>query len=252
MEGKVRRQVLGKDFDRGLSVRTIDPDLDVESSGPQHRRIDQILPVAGADDNDVLQTLDPVDLGKKLGDDGGFHVRRDPGSPGPKKGIHLIEKDDHGHPLFRLVLRLLEHLPNLALTFPHVLVQKLGALHVEEVTPHVPPLFRLHPFGDGGGDRLGDQGLPASRGAVKKNPLRRTELVFLEEFRIDKGEFHRIHDGLDLILETPDVRVTHVRNLFQDHFLHLRLGKLFEEISGTGIQKEDIPHAEFFRLEGLG
>ena len=46
----------------GFSIWAFDLDLYVETSRPQNRRIDQIFPIRGPDDDDVLERLDPVEF----------------------------------------------------------------------------------------------------------------------------------------------------------------------------------------------
>ena len=46
----------------------------VEPPRSENGRVDHVLPVGGADDDDVLQTLDPIDLAEQLRDDGGLDV----------------------------------------------------------------------------------------------------------------------------------------------------------------------------------
>ncbi|MDB5152499.1 MAG: hypothetical protein JWR54_1250, partial [Mucilaginibacter sp.] len=43
-----------------LGVRPLDLDLDVQAARPQDRRVDHVLTVGGADNDDVLQALDAL------------------------------------------------------------------------------------------------------------------------------------------------------------------------------------------------
>src|SRR5712692_4000928 len=84
--GLVDRQlgghVLVEDVDGGALVGALDLDLHVEAAGAQDGGVDEVLPVRGPDDDDVLDRLDAVELGEELGDDGGLHVGGDAGAAG--------------------------------------------------------------------------------------------------------------------------------------------------------------------------
>src|SRR3981189_1733483 len=73
------------------AVGAVDLDLHVEPAGAQDGRVDEVLAVGGADDDDVLEALDAVDLGQELGHDGGLDVGRDAGAAGAEEGVHLVE-----------------------------------------------------------------------------------------------------------------------------------------------------------------
>ena len=62
--------------------------------GPQDRRVDHVLAVGGADDEDVLEALDAVDLAEQLRDDGVLDVGGDPGAAGAEQRVHLVEEHD--------------------------------------------------------------------------------------------------------------------------------------------------------------
>src|SRR3712207_7556447 len=55
---QVRREVAAEDLCRRLLVRPLDLDLHVEAARPEDGRVDQVLAVRGADDDDVLQRLE--------------------------------------------------------------------------------------------------------------------------------------------------------------------------------------------------
>src|SRR5439155_143770 len=98
----------------------------------QDGRVDEVLAVGGADDDDVLEAFDAVDLGQELGHDGGLDVGGDAGAAGAEERVHLVEEDDDRDVLGGLFLGLDEDLADLALGLPDVLVEELGALDVEE------------------------------------------------------------------------------------------------------------------------
>src|SRR5574337_40825 len=124
--GELGGAVLPEDLPGGLPGGALDPDLHVEAAGAEDGGVDQVLPVARPDDDDVLEPLHPVELGEELGDDGALHVRGDAAPPGAEEGVHLVEEDDHGGPGRGLLLGPGEDLPELPLRLPDVLVQELG------------------------------------------------------------------------------------------------------------------------------
>src|SRR5206468_447913 len=132
-ERDVRREVLGEDVRGAAAIGTLDLDLHVEPAGAEDGRVDEVLAVGGADDDDVLEALDAVDLGQELGHDRGLDVGGDAGAAGAEQGVHLVEEDDDGDVLGGLFLSLDEDLADLALGLADVLVEELGALDVEEV-----------------------------------------------------------------------------------------------------------------------
>src|SRR5207247_6845168 len=102
-DGDVRGEVLAEDVGGGTPIRALDLDLHVEPSGAEDGRIDEVLAVGGADDDDVLEALDAVDLGEELGDDGGLDVGGDAGAAGAEAGVHVVEEEDDGDVLVGVV-----------------------------------------------------------------------------------------------------------------------------------------------------
>ena len=217
-------QVLGHHVLGLIRVGSLDLDLHVEPSGPQDRRVDQVLAVGGADDDHVLQGLDPVELGEQLRDDRRLDVGGDPRAAGAEDGVHLVEEDDDGKPLLALLLGALEDLADLPFRLADVLVQQLRPLHVQEVAASVLAARALaHLVREGLGHGLRDERLAASRGSVEQDALGRLQLVLVEELGIEEGQLDRIADRLDLTLETTDVLVGDVGDLLEDELLHLFL-----------------------------
>ena len=129
---EVGGEVLAEDLGRALLVGPLDLDLHVEATRPQDRGVDEVLAVRGADHDHVLQALDAVDLGQQLRHDRALDVGRDAGAAGAEQGVHLVEEHDDGDALLRLLPGPLEDEADLTLGLPHVLVEELGALDVEE------------------------------------------------------------------------------------------------------------------------
>ncbi len=130
---QIHRQVLAEDVLGGLGVRTLDLDLHVETARSQDRRVDHVLAVRGADDDDVLQTLDAVDLAQQLRHNGGLDVGADAGAAGAEDRVHLIEEDDHRSALGGFFPGPLEDQPDMTLGLAHELVQQFRALDIQEV-----------------------------------------------------------------------------------------------------------------------
>ena len=197
--------------------------------GPQDGRVDEVLAVRGADDDDVAQRLDAVDLGQQLGHDGRLHVGADAGAPGPEQRVHLVEEDDDRHALLGLLPGPLEDQADLALGLAHVLVEELGALDVEEVAADVGVAGHLgHLLGQRVGHRLGDEGLAAPRRPVEQDPLGGGQLVLGEQLAVQVGQLDGVGDGLDLVVEPADVGVGDVGHLFEDELLDLGPGQLLD------------------------
>ena len=191
---------------RRLLVGPLDLDLHVEAARAQDGRVDQVLAVGGADHDDVLQGLDPVDLGQQLRDDGRLHVGADAGAPGAEQRVHLVEEDDDGDALLGLLPGPLEDQADLALGLAHVLVEQLGALDVEEVAAGLGVAAELgHLLGQRVGHGLGDERLAAARGAVEEDALGRRQLVLGEQVLVDEGQLDGVGDLLDLVVQAADV-----------------------------------------------
>ena len=223
-------EVAGEDVGRRLAVGPLDLDLHVEPTGAQDRRVDEVLPVGGADHDHVAQPLDAVDLGEQLGHDRRFHVGRDPRAAGAEHRVHLVEEHDDRPTLLALLPRPLEHETDLALGLAHVLVEQLGSLDVDEVAAALLVAgLRRHLLGEAVGDGLGDQRLATTRRAVEQDPLRRWEAVLGEQLLVQEGQLDGVGDLLDLLVEAADVGVGDVGHLLEQQVLDLRPRQLLEQ-----------------------
>src|ERR1700722_3253572 len=63
-------------------------------------------------------------------------------------------------------------------------------------------------------------------------------------------QFHRVGDGLDLRVQSPDVGVTDVRHLFEDEFFGLLARQLLGEEVRTKAQRERSPRRHFPHRRG--
>ena len=116
------------------------------------------------------------------------------------------------------------------LGFADVLVEELGDLDVEEITASV-----LVPgnFGDLLRERvrnsLGDEGLTAAWGPVKKNALRSWQLVLGEKIVVEERELDGIHDLFDLRIESANIGIGDVGDFFEHEFFDIWARQLFEK-----------------------
>src|SRR5205809_741188 len=251
-DGEVRGEVLAEDVGCGTPIRALALDLHVEPSGAEDGRIDEVLAVGGADDDDVLEALDAVDLGEELGDDGGLDVGGDAGAAGAEEGVHFVEEDDDGDVLVGLLLGLLEDLTDLALGLADVLVKELGALDVEEVALDLLAALLGDLLGEVVGDGLGDHGLAAAGRAVEQHALGRRELVLLVIVGVEVGQLDGVFDGLDLVGEAADVVVADVRHFLEGEVLDIALRELLEEVPRLGVHQDVVAGLEPLRAERIG
>src|SRR5437899_2623464 len=251
-EGDVRRQVLGEDVGGGAAVGALDLDLHVEPAGTQDGRVDEVLAVGGADDDDVLEPFDAVDLGQELRHDGGLDVGGDAGAAGAEERVHLVEEDDDRDVLGGLFLGLDEDLADLALGLTDVLVEELGALDVEEEALDLLAALLGDLLGEVVGDGLGDHGLAAAGRAVEEHPLGRGELVLLIVVGVQIRELDRVLDGLDLIAQTADVVVADIGDFLEAEIFHLSLRQSLEKIAALRIEQQMVSSLQTIRAQRLG
>ena len=135
-----------------------------------------------------------------------------------------------------------------------VLVEQLRTLDVQEVGPAV-LVSAAHArdlLGEGVRDRLGDQRLAASGRAVEQNALRRTQLVLAEQLGVQERQLDRVPDRLDLSVESADVVVVDVGNLFEDQFFDLALGDLLVGVGRAGLDQQRVTRAQRLRPQQVG
>src|SRR5258705_1783849 len=251
-EGDIGGEVLGEGLGGRGAIGALDLDLHVEPTGAQDGRIDEVLAVGGADDDDVLEPFDAVDLGQELGHDGGLDVRGDAGAAGAEEGVHLVEEDDDRDILGGLFLGLDEDLADLALGLADVLVEELGALDVEEEALDLLAALLGDFLGEVVRDGLGDHGLAAAGRAVEEHALGRGELVLLVVIRVVIRQLDGVLDGFDLIAEAAHALVADVRHFLEREILDLALRELFQEIAALGVEQKVIAGLETQGAQRLG
>src|SRR4051794_25278096 len=242
-------EVLAEDVPRRLGVRPLDLDLHVQPARPEDRRVDHVLPVGGADDDDVLQPLHAVDLAEQLRHDRRLHVGGHARPAGPEDRVHLVEEHDDRRALAGLLPRPLEDQPDVPLGLADVLVEQLRALDVEEEGPRrVLPAHRGDLLGQRVGHRLGDQRLAAAGRAVEQDPLRRAQLVLAEQVGVQERQLDGVADLLDLPGQAADVAVVDVGDLLEDELLDLALGDPLVDVARARLEQQRVAHPQ--RLVG--
>ena len=156
-----------EDFPPPVLVGNGDRDLSVEAAGPAQGGVQGVGQVGGRQHDDVLPLRQAVHQRQQLRHDAFLHVA-DHAFPPRRDGIDLIEEDDAGRPLRRL----LEEPPQVGLALAVELVDDLRPVDGKE----------------GGlgfvGHRPGQQRLAAARRAVQEHALRRIDPQPLEKLRV--------------------------------------------------------------------
>ena len=194
-----------------FAVGAIYLDLDVEAARAQDGRVNQVFTVGRSDDDHIAQRLHAVYLGQQLGHDGGFHIGADARASGAKQRLHLVKEHDHRPAFFGFLAGALEDEAYLAFRLAHILVEQLGALDVEEVTAGFGVVGGFGQLlGEGVGHCFGDEGLAAAGRPVEQYAFGSRELVLHEEFGMQEGKLHGIHDHLYLLLQPAYIFVAHI------------------------------------------
>ena len=179
-----------EDLLAALAVGAVDDDLAVEAARPQQRRVEDVGPVGGGDQDDVVLHLEAVHLDQQL-------VQRllalvvaaaHAGAAVAADGVDLVHEDDAG----RVLLRLLEEVADAAGADADEHLDEVRAGDREE--------------GDAGlaGDGAGEQRLAGAGRAVEQDALgdagaERLELLrVLEEFLDLLQLLHRLVDPGDV------------------------------------------------------
>ncbi|GBD46608.1 hypothetical protein HRbin41_01436 [bacterium HR41] len=163
---RLAARVHGQDLSPPLQVGTIDHDLPVEAARAQQRRIEDVGPVGGGDQDDVVLHLEAVHLDEQL-------VERlfalvvaaaETGAAVPTDRVDLVHEDDAG----RVLLGLLEEIAH---------TRRADAdEHLDEVRPG----DREERHARFAGDRPGQQRLTGARRPVQQHALRDTRAERLE------------------------------------------------------------------------
>ena len=159
-----------------LAVRAVHDDLAVEAARAQQRRVEDVRPVGGGDQDDVVLHLEAVHLDQQL-------VQRllalvvtaaEAGAAVTPDGVDLVHEDDAG----RVLLGLLEQVAHARGAHAHEHLDEVGAGDREERHAGL------------AGDRAGEQRLAGAGRAVEQHALRdpraeRLELLGVLEELLD-------------------------------------------------------------------
>ena len=185
---RLAARVHGQDLGAALAVGAVDHDLAVEAAGAQQRRVEDVRPVGGGDEDDVVLHLEAVHLDQQL-------VERllalvvaaaQPGAAMAADGVDLVHEDDAGG----VLLGLLEQVAHARGAHADEHLDEVGAGDREE--------------GDAGltGDRAGEQRLAGARRPVEQHALGNTGPERLELL----GVFQELLDLVELLDGLVDPR----------------------------------------------
>ncbi len=100
------------------------------------------------------------------------------------------------------------------------------------------PVFSATRDGERVRDGLGDERLAAAGRAVQQDPLRRLEVVLVEQVGEQVGQLDRVVDLLDLVVEAADVGVGDVGHLFEDELFDLGPRHPLDEQPGATVHQQ--------------
>mmetsp|Transcript_24647 Transcript_24647/g.39055 ORF Transcript_24647/g.39055 Transcript_24647/m.39055 type:complete len:588 (+) Transcript_24647:303-2066(+) len=218
-----------QDADARLQVGHGDVDQLVQPAGAHERRVDDVRPVGGPDDEHVLLGAHAVHLGQQLV----HHAVTGPAAVARaaaallRDRVQLVEEEHAG----RGRARLGEHVAHVALGLAEPHGQQLGALHGDEV--------RLALVGH----RLGHQGLAAAGRPVEEHALRGAHAELLKLVRV----LHRVlHQLLQLALH-----VHQAANVVPAHVGHLHRGLSEGGRVGHAQREPEVLHVHGHRVQHL-
>src|SRR5437016_5174070 len=172
----------------------------IEASRSQHGGIEPVRPVRRADYSDPFEGFESVHRRQELVHDplADPAVRVEPADVG--HGVQLVEEDDAGRDL----LRLLEDHAHGLLGLPDPFRHDLGALDGDEI--------RL----GFGGDGLRQKGLAGARRAVQEDSTRRADPHPLESVGVFQGHLHGLPEFHFHVVEAAHVRPIDPWHLYED------------------------------------
>jgi hypothetical protein len=159
-----------EDRHASLAVGTIHQNLPVETAGAQQRRVQDLGPVGGGEQDHPAAGIEAVDLGEQLVERLLFFVQAADRQVGPAaaQGVQFVDEDDAR----RLGFGLLEEVPHARGANAHEHLHELRAGDREERHAGFPR------------DRPGQQGLAGPRRANQQDALRRTRAQTAEPARV--------------------------------------------------------------------
>ena len=222
-----------QDIDAPLLVRAVHEHLAVEASGPQERRVEDLGPVGGAQQDEARPRVEPVELHEELIERllllvvPADHAAQAASAP---EGIELVDEDDGG----RLLARLGEEIAHPGRADAHEHFHELGAGDREE--RHL----RL------AGDRLGEERLAGAGRPDQEHAFRHASAEPPVLLRV----LQKVDDLPQLVLGLVDAR--HViephAGVGLDVDLGLRLADLHQPAAESALGGDAAgkigPHAE--------
>ena len=179
-----------EDLLAALAVGPVDDDLAVEAAGPQQRRVEDVGPVGGGDQDDVVLHLEAVHLDEQLVEGllALVVTAAHAGAAVAADGVDLVHEDDAG----RVLLRLLEQVADAGGADADEHLDEVRAGDREERHPRLT------------GDRAGEQGLAGAGRAVEQHALRDAGAQRLELLRVLE-ELLDLVELLDGLVDPGDV-----------------------------------------------
>ena len=173
-----------------LLVGDADHDLAIEAARTAQRLVDGIGSVGGRDDHEVRTRLQPVHQCEQLGDEALFGFAGHAVALGCDR-IDLVDKDDAG----RVLARLLEHFAQRLFALAIARTHDLGSVDGEEIGIAFVS------------DRLREPRLAGAWRSVQQHALRRIHTQPGEQFRIAQRQFNHFAQLLDGFLHPADIVV---------------------------------------------
>ena len=196
----------GEDPPAPRSIRRADIDQLVEPAGAKQRRVDQRRPVGRADDDDVLELLQPVHLGQDGVDHALGHLRlAKPAAARRDQAVELVDEDDRRRDLSRAA----EQPGDLLLAFAIPFAQQVGGFGGDEIG------LALARRG------LGEQGFAGPRRAVEQEALGRPDAEPAEGLGMLERQLDAFLQALGGFVEAADIVPANLRRL-DHHFAHRR------------------------------
>ena len=187
-----------EDLAAAETIGTVDDDLAIEATWAQERRIEDVGPVRGRDEDDVVLHLEAVHLDEELvqGLLALVVAAAETRAAVPADGVDLVHEDDAGGRL----LRLLEEVAHARGADTDEHLHEVGARDREERDAGLT------------GDRTGEERLTGSRRAVQQHALGDTRAERLELLRVleELLDLVELFDGL---VGAGDVLEGHLRRI---------------------------------------
>ncbi|MPM74371.1 hypothetical protein SDC9_121359 [bioreactor metagenome] len=179
-----------------VPVRDLYLYLAVESSGPAQRLVDGVGSVGGTYDHHLAPGLQSVHQGEQLSHYAPLRLAGDLVALG-RYAVYLVDEYDAR----RILLGLLEDLPELALGLSVELAHDLRPAYGDEVAAGLP------------GNGLRQHRLPGARRPVEQHPLGRLDPEPLEKLGVLERQLHHLPQLVDLVPQSSYVVIGHLRHI---------------------------------------